>query len=106
MGRAVRKDKNPRESDIEAYLVEQVAAMGGVAEKFKSPQKAHVPDRIVSWPRTASYEAEVHFVELKAPGKNPTVMQARDHERRLAMGHQVFVIDSYEGVDSYIRENA
>jgi hypothetical protein len=105
----VKKDLNPRESDIESYLVDQVAAMGGVAEKFKSPQKAHVPDRIVSWPDSDRGEyrpAEVHFVELKAPGKKPTVMQARDHASRRAAGHQVFVIDTYDGVDSYIRENA
>lgn len=94
------------ESDVEARLVKRVAECGGVAEKFTSPNRRSVPDRIVSWPETENYGACVHFVELKAPGQKPTKMQARDHEARRQRGHKVFVIDTYEGVDQYIMENA
>lgn len=101
---------NLRESDVEAYLVKRVAALGGVAEKFTSPNHVSVPDRLVQWPETTfdgKYEpvpAWTEFVECKAPGKRPTRAQARDHERRRAMGFRVTVVDSYEAVDSYLEE--
>jgi hypothetical protein len=44
-------------------------------------------------------EGQVIFVELKAPGKMPTHLQEKDHEKRRAMGYQVLVIDSEEKVD-------
>jgi hypothetical protein len=86
-----------READIEAYLVKRVAEFGGRAEKFTSPSRAAVPDRLVLWP-----PGRAEFVECKAPGKLPTAAQARDHEARHAMGFDVFVIDSFVGVDKYI----
>jgi hypothetical protein len=93
-----------REYDVEEYLIKQCAKHGAVAEKFNSPQKSHVPDRLVMWPdRPRGLAAEITFVECKAPGKKPTVMQARDHDRRRELGFRVDVIDSYEGVDGYIR---
>lgn len=86
-----------RESAIEAYLVREVAKRGGIAEKFSSPGRRHVPDRLVLWP-----ERMPHFIELKAPGKNPTPGQLRDHARRRAMGLIVRVLDSIEAVDKYL----
>jgi len=86
-----------RESAVEKYLVLRVSENGGRAEKFTSPNRAHVPDRLVLWPG-----GRAEFVELKALGKIPTVMQARDHARRRAMGFSVFVLDSIGAVDVYI----
>jgi hypothetical protein len=88
-----------READIEAYLVKRVAEAGGVAEKFTSPNRTAVPDRIVLW----TNPSDTQFVECKAPGKKPTVAQARDHARRSAMGFIVVVVDSFEAVDDFIR---
>lgn len=89
-----------RESAVEKYLVLRVSENGGRAEKFTSPNRAHVPDRLVLWP-----EGRVEFVELKALGKRPTAMQARDHARRRAMGFSVFVLDSIGAVDIYIHNS-
>lgn len=86
-----------RESAIEAYLVREVAKRGGIAEKFSSPGRRNVPDRIVTWPNGV-----VEFVEVKAPGKKPTPGQARDHKRRRAMFHTVIVVDSYADVLRYV----
>lgn len=86
-----------RESIIESYLVEQVELYGGVAEKFKSPQKKNVPDRLCSWPFN-----DHDFVELKATGEEANAAQVRDHNRRRRMGHRVYVIDSKTGVDIYV----
>jgi hypothetical protein len=49
-----------------------------------------------------SQPCRVVFVELKALGKSPTAAQLRDHERRRALGAEVWVIDSKEGVDDFI----
>jgi hypothetical protein len=83
-----------REKEIEAYLVRRVKKLGGVAEKFTSPGRRSVPDRLVTLPG-----GRVCFVEVKATGGKVTDNQARDHERRRKMGFAVFVVDSKEAVD-------
>lgn len=93
--------RNLRERDIENYFVRYVERAGGVAEKFSSPARRHVPDRIV----LCRKPGKIHYVELKAPGEKPTPGQLRDHARRRARGFKVFVIDNYEGVDQYVRED-
>ncbi len=79
------------EEDVENALVRRVKKLGGTAEKFTSPGRRSVPDRLVTMP-----DGSIIFVELKAPGKRPTEKQARDHERRRKMGCDVRVIDSVE----------
>ena len=96
-----------RESQIEAYLVAEVAKRGGVAEKFSSPARRSVPDRLISWPSDGTDDFDIpqcriDFVECKATGEKPTPAQARDHDRRRKMGFTVVVVDSYEAVDKYL----
>lgn len=98
-----------REAMVEAYLVERVEANGGTAEKFTSPARRNVPDRIVCWPDRdwrldfKPIPASACFVECKATGEEPTPAQLRDHNRRRAMGFRVYVVDSYESVDQFIK---
>lgn len=82
------------ESKIEKALCDRIKALGGMAEKFTSPAKRAVPDRLVTLPG-----GQVVFVELKAPGKKPTALQLRDHAKRRSLGCSVLVIDSIEGID-------
>ena len=82
-----------RERDIEKALVRKVKELGGLCEKFTSPGRRSVPDRMVTLSNN-----RIIFVELKAPGKKPTELQQRDHSRRRALGCDVRVIDSIEGV--------
>lgn len=84
------------EKTIEAALVKRVKALGGRCEKFVSPGRTGVPDRIVTLPG-----GRIIFVELKAPGKTPTALQLRDHAARRSLGCDVRVIDSLEGVDAF-----
>lgn len=77
------------ERDVEKALVKRVKELGGMCEKFTSPGRRSVPDRIVSLPG-----GKVYFVELKAPGKKPTDSQYRDHDRRRALGMSVRVINN------------
>lgn len=85
------------ESKIEAHLVKRVKEIGGTAYKFTSPQRRSVPDRLVLLPggRTA-------FIECKATGQTPTEAQAREHSRLWALGFPVLVLDSIEGVETFI----
>jgi hypothetical protein len=81
------------ERDIEAYLVKRCKEIGALVDKFTSPQRRSVPDRLIT------FGGRVLFVELKATGKKPTEAQVRDHERRRAAGAEVVWLDSKAGVE-------
>lgn len=84
------------EKDIERAFVARVKSLGGMAEKFTSPGRRSVPDRLVTMPG-----GRIVFVELKAPGKKPTDVQQRDHNRRKALGCDVRVIDTMEAARAF-----
>ena len=88
------------ETPIEQALVRRVKSLGGMAEKFQSPQKRSVPDRICLLPK-----GRIIFVELKASGKKPTDAQLRDHEKRRLLGCDVRVIDSLEQIAIFPEED-
>ncbi len=91
--------KDPvRERDIEKYLREQVKAIGGKAYKWESPGNNGVPDRIVCLPGGIKL-----FVELKAPGKKPTDLQAKRQNELVKLGNYVFNIDSKHLVNEFIK---
>ena len=85
------------EKDIEIYLREQVKKIGGKAYKFVSPGNNGVPDRLVCLPG-----GRVAFIELKAPGKKPTVLQKKQIQQLSNFGFLVQVIDSKSSVDQFI----
>lgn len=84
------------EKDIENTLVRRVKLLGGMCEKFTSPGRRSVPDRLITMP-----DGKIIFVELKRPGSKPTEAQQKDHERRRAMGCDVRVIDNMEGARAF-----
>lgn len=90
-----------RESTIEKRLRKGIEALGGLCEKFTSPGRRSVPDRLVSLPG-----GRIVFVELKAPKKEPTPLQAKDHARRRALGFDVRVINTIEKVENFLEEIA
>jgi hypothetical protein len=95
-----RNGRKLLEKDIEAYLVRECKRRGWMCEKFQSPQKSSVPDRLCGIEKSSHFPLGfIFFVELKAPGKKPTDKQKDDHEERRDKGHLVFVCDSYEEVD-------
>jgi len=83
-----------RESEIEAYLVKRVREAGGLTYKFTSPGRAGVPDRIVV------LKGRVSFVEIKAPGKRPTVLQQRELARLREHGVTATWTSSREDIDA------
>lgn len=84
------------ERDVEQALVRRVKALGGTCEKFTSPTKRSVPDRLITLPGGV-----IIFVEVKAPGKKPTPLQERDHAARRALGCDVRVVDTMEDARAF-----
>lgn len=84
------------EKDIEnAVCKYAVQRYGMAAEKFTSPARRSVPDRLFSV-QCGDGVGRCFFVEFKRPGQKATPKQAADHFRRRQMGFHVFVVDSIE----------
>jgi hypothetical protein len=88
-----------REKAIERKLVQSVTHMGGLALKFTSPGMAGVPDRLLLFPN-----GKIFFVEMKAPGKQPTKLQRLRHAQLRDLGFRVYVIDSEESIGGMLNE--
>ena len=88
--------KKAREKENEAYLVKVAKRHDGHADKFTSPSKRSVPDRICTIP---CWDIHVQYVEVKAEGEEPTDAQQRDHDRRRAAGALVHVVDCKPAID-------
>jgi hypothetical protein len=84
------------EKQVEAYLVDRVKELGGIAYKFVSPARRSVPDRLVLLPGGRAV-----FVELKRPGLKATPAQQREQLRIHTLGFLVLTLDTKEGVDRY-----
>ena len=78
------------------YLVKQVKAAGGMAEKLRWHRRGP-PDYLVTWDVLG-----MDLVETKAPGKIPRPEQLRDHKRRAALGVVVLVLDTKAKIDRYV----
>ena len=76
-----------REKYIEQQLGKEVRLRGGLCEKWISGT-AGWPDRIVLLP-----DGKVGFVEVKAPGEEPRILQLHRHEQLRQLGYQVYVLD-------------
>ena len=84
------------EKKIEQALLSRVTALHGTCEKFVSPGRRGVPDRIVTLPG-----GRIIFVELKSPTGRLSPSQIRDHERRIQMGCEVRVINNIEDINAF-----
>lgn len=99
------------EAKVEAYLVEQVEARGALTRKLKWIGRRGAADRLVVWEGPiGSHEqvpargsARIDFVEVKRLGEVPEDLQAREINRLRALGANVFVLDSVEAVDAYVK---
>lgn len=92
------------ESQIEAYLRDEVKKIGGRAYKFVSPGNRGVPDRLVCLPG-----GRVFFVETKDAGKKSTSLQKGQQRILRAMGFKVYAdadADSKAGIDEILRREA
>ena len=88
-----------REKQIENKLASEVKKAGGIALKFVSPSFDGMPDRLVLLP-----DGHIAFVELKAPGKKPRLLQLARHRLLRSLGFRVYVIDSVDQIGGMLDE--
>lgn len=85
------------EKAIEAYLVKQAEAHGGLALKYSNVNQTGYPDRLLILPHKPAV-----WVELKSKGKKPRPLQELRHQQLRELGQAVYVADSREKVDEII----
>ena len=85
------------EKNIERYLYQQCQKRKWLCEKFVSPGKRSVPDRLITVPG-----GHMFLVELKSPNGKVTELQKRDHERRKKLGIHVYILRNKPMVDYFI----
>ena len=86
------------ESRLERHLDYLVKTHGGFTRKKVYQGRTGAPDRQVFMPNGAIY-----FVEMKAPGEKPRPNQVAELTLLDSMGFSVWVIDSMDGVNDFIR---
>ena len=87
------------ERQIERNLKREVEKRGGLAMKLNSPGLSGVPDRLV-----LVKHGRACFVELKAPGSRLRALQQYRKRQLESLGFDVWVIESLEGVETFLRE--
>ena len=93
----VSRKGQKREKTIEQKLCTAVRAQGGIALKLASPGFTGLPDRLVLLPG-----GHAGFVEVKAPGKKPRVLQLMRLEFLSRLGFRVYVLDDPARIDAVI----
>ena len=86
------------EKTLEARLVREIEARGGMALKYTSQFHRGIPDRICLLPGDITV-----FVELKSTGKKPTKLQEHAIKRLQDMGYLTAVIDCTEDLEYLLR---
>ena len=92
-----RRGTRHGEAYVEKALVRAVREAGGDCLKLPPLFCPGIPDRLALLPGGI-----VAFVELKAPGRTPTPLQACRHARLRGLGFRVEVIDGIEGVNRFM----
>lgn len=88
-------DNRESEKWLERELVRRTEQVGGVAYKLHSQQMTGFPDRLCLLP-----EGRVVLVELKSKGRTPSARQRLVIMKLRALGHDVRVIDSEDGLNA------
>lgn len=85
------------EKTLEARLVREIEARGGMALKYTSQFHRGIPDRIVLLP-----PGILTFVELKSTGQKPTKLQEHAMAKLKSLGFDCLVIDTTEKLEEYL----
>ena len=83
------KKTQESEKTLEARLVREIEARGGMALKYTSQYHRGIPDRIILMPY-----GRIYFVELKSTGKKPTKLQRHAIEKINELGYPAWIIDN------------
>ena len=82
------------ERDLERYFTQQCKKLGLLTLKLHVRFSRGWPDRIVPL-----NNGQVLWIELKRPGGKTSALQDQVHEKLRNLNHDVYVIDSKEGID-------
>lgn len=98
-----------REQAVEAAVVRQALAAGGLAVKHVSPGRAGDPDRLVAIPRTrpcpaCGSAATVALIEVKRPGQRPRPLQEARMAQWAGLGVRVSWVSTPEEARRAIEE--
>ena len=88
-----------REKTVEQKLVKAVKSRGGICPKLVCPGFDGMPDRLVLLP-----DGRVGFVEVKAPGEKPRLLQVSRHNLLRSLGLQVFTLDDITAIPRMLDE--
>ena len=88
---------NQRESDVERYLIKRVKEMGDHVRKVRWLSRTGAPDRLVMAPHMLPF-----LLELKAPGRRPSIAQEREMSLLREHGMPATWADSEELVDQVL----
>lgn len=88
-----------RERDVERHLVKAVLSRDGFAPKLACPGMDGMPDRLILLPG-----GRAAFVELKAPGQHPRLLQLRRKRQLETLGFRVYVIDHPDQIGGVLDE--
>lgn len=91
------------EAELEKYLLRRVKELGGDTRKVRWIGRNGAPDRLVLLPPRGIYPATAFFVELKAPGKQPTAAQRYEHVQLQSYGLRVAVVDSIDEIERILK---
>lgn len=86
-----------RESYIERKVCQYAVEKGVLQYKFNSINRRAVPDRIF-----IATGGRAAFIEFKAAGKKPTLMQEREMKKLTDQGCAGIVIDSVDAGKAFI----
>jgi hypothetical protein len=87
------------EKTLEARLVREIEARGGMALKYTSQFHRGIPDRICLMPY-----GRIYFVELKSTGQRPTKLQVHALKRLSGLGYYADIIDNSEGLEKFLKQ--
>ena len=91
------------EHHVEGYLPDMALKHGCLCYKFTSPGNRGVPDRvIIGYDKNG--EKHTDFVETKAPGEKPRLLQRIIHDEMREHGASVYVLSTRNAIDQYFAE--
>lgn len=95
-----------KEGKVETYFKEQVEKHGGITRKAKWLCRRGCPDQFWAFPKGLGESNGNGFAEVKAEGEPLAPHQAREIQKLKSAGVTVYVIDTFAGVDAFIRRES
>lgn len=84
------------EGENVAYLKKKVKALGGHVRKLSYEGRAGAPDLLVL------LNGEHFLIEMKAPGKHPSIIQLKEIALLNSYNFVVYVLDSKQAIDEVL----